>query len=65
MSKDLSAEYYQGNKERLQRKACERYNKSFSRRKRKKSHNMVINDTRIYQKMKNKCWLGIEKNITK
>ena len=25
MSKNLSAKYYQGNKERLQKKACERY----------------------------------------
>ena len=23
---------------------------------------MVLNDTKIYQKMKNKCWLSIEKS---
>ena len=36
MSKDLSAEYYQGNKERLQRKACERYNSLSIEEKEKK-----------------------------
>ena len=26
---------------------------------------MVVKDIKIYQKMKNKSWLSIEKNITK
>ena len=31
--------------------------------KKKKSTNMVVKDTKIYQKMKNKSWLSIEENI--
>ena len=64
MSKDLSAKYYQNNKERLQKKARERY-QSLSKKKKKKSDNMVVNDTKIYQKMKNKSLLSIDKNIRK
>ena len=60
MSKNLSAKYYQENKERLQKKACERY-KIFLREKKKKGNNMVINVTKISQKMKNKILLSIEK----
>ena len=60
MSKILSAKYYQENKERLQKKACERY-KIFLREKKKKGNNMVINVTKISQKMKNKILLSIEK----
>ena len=59
MSKDSSAKYYQNNKERLQKEARERY-QSFSKEK-----NMVVNDTKIYQKIKNKSLLSIEKNIMK
>ena len=36
MSKNLSAEYYQENKERLQKKACERYQNLFKEDKEKK-----------------------------
>ena len=39
--------------------------KVFLNNKKKKSNNMVVNDTKIYQKMKNKSLLSIEKNITK
>ena len=35
MSKNLSAKYYQENKERLQKKACERY-QNFSKEENKK-----------------------------
>ena len=34
-------------------------------KKNKKSENMVMNDTKIYQKIKNKSLLSIEKNIVK
>ena len=34
-------------------------------KKNKKSENMVINNTKIYQKIKNKSLLSIEKNIVK
>ena len=42
MSKDSSAKFYQHNKERLQKKARERYS---SLSKKKKSDNMVVNNT--------------------
>ena len=37
--------------------------KIFLRKKKKKSGNIVVNNTNIYQKMKNKSLLSIEKNI--
>ena len=39
--------------------------KIFLMKKNKKSENMVMNDTKIYQKIKNKSLLSIEKNIVK
>ena len=51
MSKNSSAKYYQDNKERLKKSPFKR--------------NIVVKDTKISQKMKNKCWLSIEKNIIK
>ena len=61
MSKNLSAKYYQENKERLQKKARERY-QDLSKEEKNKSSNMVVNVTKISKKMKNKS-LSIEKNI--
>ena len=55
MSKNLSAKYYQENKERLQKKARERY-QIFLKKKKKKA-----NVTKISQKMKKINWLSIEK----
>ena len=52
MSKNLSAKYYQENKERLQKKACERYQSLSKEEKEKKSDNMAVNLTKISQKMK-------------
>ena len=63
MSKNLSAKYYQENKERLQRKIMKDI-KIFLKKKKQKSGNMVVNITKISQKMKNKSLLSIEKNIT-
>ena len=37
MSKDLSTRYYQDNKEKLQKKACERY-QSLSKKEKEKKH---------------------------
>ena len=37
MSKNLSAKYYQENKESLQKKACKRYQKVSEEKKRKKA----------------------------
>ena len=52
MSKNLSAKYYQENKERLQKKARERYQNLSKQEKGNKSDNMVVNVTKISQKMK-------------
>ena len=60
MSKNLSAKYYQENKERLQKKARERY-KNFSKEENEKSYNMKV--TKVCWRMKNKSLLSIEKNI--
>ena len=64
MPKDLSAKYYQENKERLQKKASERY-QNLSKEEQEESDNMVMNVTKISQKMKKINWLNIEKNIIK
>ena len=64
MSEDLSAKYYQNNKERLQKKLVNDIKESLSKEE-KKSDNMVVSDTKIYQKLRNKNLLSIEKYITK
>ena len=64
MSKKLSAKCYEENKERLQKKLVKDI-KIFLKMKKKKSNNMVVNVTKISQKMKNKSLLNIEKNIIK
>ena len=53
MPEGSSAKYYQNIKGRLQKKVRERY-QSLSKEVKEKSNNMVVNDTKIYQKMKNK-----------
>ena len=60
MFKNLSATYYQENKEKLQ-KNLEKNNKNFLQKKMKKSNSMIMNVTKISQKMKNKSFLSIEK----
>ena len=64
MSKDLSAKYYQNNKERLQKEGRKRY-QSLSKEEKEKSNNMVVNDTKISQKMKKNLVisLSIEKKM--
>ena len=64
MAKYSSAKFYQNNEERLQKKLVTDII-VFLRKKKKKSNNMVLNDTKLYQKMKNKSLLSIEKNIIK
>ena len=61
MSKNLSAKHYQQNKEKATKKTCERY-QNLSKEERC-SNNMVVNMTRISQKVKSKNLLSIEKNI--
>ena len=66
MSKDSSAKCYQNNIERLQKKLKKKKDiKVFLEKKKKKSDNMVVNNAKIYQKMKNKSFLSKEKNIKK
>ena len=56
MSKNLSAKYYQ---EKLQKKLMKDI-KTFLKKK-----NMVVNIKNIFQKMKNKSLLSIEKKINR
>ena len=51
MFRNLSAKYYQENKEILQKKLLKDI-KIFLRKKKKKSNNMVVNVTKISQKIK-------------
>ena len=53
MPKNLSAKYYQENKERLQKMLVKDI-RVFLKKRKKKRDNMVVNDTKICQKMKNK-----------
>ena len=62
MSYDSSAKYYENNKERLQKKSRGRHQ---SLSKIKKRINMAAIDTKVYQKMKSKSLLSIEKHIIK
>ena len=64
MSKTLSVKYYQENKERLQKKLTKDI-KIFLKKKKKKSGDMVENVTKISQKMKDKNFESIDKNIYK
>ena len=64
MSKDSLATYYKNNKERLQRKLMKDI-KVFVKKKKKKSDNIVVNDTKIYQEIKNKSLLKIGKTSEK
>ena len=59
LSKNLSAKYYQQNKEILQKKAHKRY-QNISKDE-TKTNNMVANITQISHKMKNKGLLSIGK----
>ena len=55
MSKSYSAKYYQGIKERLQKKLL-KVIKVFLKNKKKKSNKMIAKDIKIW---KNKSWLSI------
>ena len=58
-----SAKYYQDNKDRLYKKLMKDMNVFL--KKKKKINNIIVKDTKISQKMKNKSWLSIVKNIMK
>ena len=64
MSQDSSDKYYQNNKERLQRNLVNDW-KFFLKKEKKTSDNMVLNNTKVYQKVKNESLLVIEKKIMK
>ena len=61
MSKNKSAKYHQENKERLQKSSWKCQNPS--KEENEKKYYMIVNVTKISQKMKNKCLLSIEINI--
>ena len=70
MSENLSVKYYQKKKKKKKKrkkdykiKVRERYQNLSKEEKNKKSNNMVVNVTKISQKMKNKSLLSIEKTI--
>ena len=58
MFKNSSAKFYQDNKERLQEKLAKDI-KVFLKKKMGKRNKRIVNDTKIYQKMKNKSLLNI------
>ena len=62
MFKTLLAKYYQENKERLQKKKLMKDIKIFLKKKEKKNYNMVVNVTKISQKMKKKAG-SVQKKI--
>ena len=62
MSRILSAEYSEENKERLQKKLMKDI-KIFLKKEKKKSNNMAVLIPKICQKMKKVDWVSIEKNI--
>ena len=64
MYNNSSAKYYQNNIERLQKKLVKDI-KVFLKLKKKKSDNIVVSNSKIFRKMKNKSSLSIEKNIIK
>ena len=53
--KTLSAKYYQENRKTLQKKLVKDI-KIFLKKKRKKNSNMVVNITKVFQKVKNNRW---------
>ena len=60
MSKDLSAKYYQDNKERRQIKSCERY-QSLYKKEKENMQQYGFENTKIYQKMNSKSLFNIKK----
>ena len=64
MSKDSSAKFIKIIKKDYKKKLAKDII-VFVKKKKKKSDNIEMNDTKIYQKMKNKNLLSIEKKIIK
>ena len=64
MYQNSSNKYYQESQEKLQKKLV-KHIKIFLKKKKEKSNSQVRNDTKIYQIMKNKSFLSIEKKYDK
>ena len=60
MSRNFSAKHYQENKERLQKKLMKDI-KIFLKKKKKERNYMVMNVSKISQRMKNKSLFSIKK----
>ena len=63
MSRNISAIYYQENKQKLHKKLIKDIKFFLRKKKKKKSDNMVAIITKIFQKIKIKNFLRIEKNV--
>ena len=59
MSKNLSAKYYQENKERIQKRLVKDI-KIFPKKRKRRSDKMVVNVTKISQDIKKINWLSKE-----
>ena len=62
MSKNLSAKYYQKNKEKLQKEAFERY-QSFCKKEKEKKQQYGCERYKNLSEDEKINWLGMEKNI--
>ena len=61
MSKNLSAKYYQENKETHKKKLMKDIKIFLKKEEKEKNNNVVVNATKVSQKLKNKNLLSIEK----
>ena len=65
MFRNLSAKYYQENKEKLEKNLVKNIKIFLKKKKKKKNDNTVLNVTKISLKMEKINWRNIEKNIIK
>ena len=63
MSKTLSDKYYQENKETPQKKTIRKSYQNLSKEEKKKNDNMILNITKISQRIKSKSLSSTEKNF--
>ena len=63
MSQNLWTKYYPEKKENRKKKLEKDLKIFLRKRKKKKSENLVMNDKKIYQKMKRNSFLNIKKKI--
>ena len=65
MFRNLSAKYYQENKEKLEKNLVKNIKIFLKKKKKKKNDITVLNVTKISLKMEKINWRNIEKNIIK